>query len=339
MTLRTLTLLVLLAGCSGDPQPPTQPVRQGPLDIRSLSFPAHWLVQRVGGEHVQLRPILPVGEDAPHWQPEAELIAGLAEADLIVANGAGFEAWVATATLPADKLVLTATSVDTINLASATHSHGTAGEHSHGEIDPHTWSSPADYAEQARTLATALGQADPEHAPAYAEAADALAGELQQISEAYAEAFSRAGDSVFAANHPAYNYLARELEVDIHSFDYDPGQVPSDEQLAAFTAWAAEAEAPILLWEAVPSSEVKAAFPSGVRHVWLDPLEQPVRGGDYDYLAQVRTNIAAVGDLFPLTAVEDQQAAKPLPAPPTVGAPVTKKPRVGKGGKGVKAGR
>ncbi len=332
-----LALLLALAACSTDPQPQPEPVRAGPLDVRSLSYPAHWLVEKVGSEHVQVRNILPLGADAPQWQPEAELIAGLAMSDLIVANGAGFEAWLATATIPTDKLVLTATGLDLIHTQGVTHSHGADGGHSHAGTDPHTWGSPALYSLQAQALANALGQAVPAQAPSFAQAADALAVELQKVSEGYAAAFARAGDAKLAANHPAYNYLAREMKVQIQAFDFDPGQAPSQEQVAAFDAWAGDAHAPILLWEAVPSMEVKAAFPDGVRHVWLDPLEQPVRGSGYDYLVQVRANIAIIDALFP--PGEDDEAAVPAQGPPKLGPPTRTKPGPMKGVKANKAGR
>ncbi len=326
--------LLLLAACGAEPEPVT-PERTGPLDVRSLSWPAHWLVEQVGGDHIQLRAILPAGEDAMHWRPEPELIAGLAQSDLIVANGAGYEAWIATATLPADALVQSARGLSLVEVEATTHSHGTDGEHSHGTIDPHTWGSPALYAQQAAAVATALGAADPANAAAYSAAATALTQELATISEVYAEAFSRAGDSRIASSQPSYRYLARELGVEIHALDLQPGSAPSVHQLAAFEAWAGDAESPILLWEAIPTSEVKAAFPDGVRHVWLDPLEQPGASGSYDYLAQVRANINAVGDLFPLP----EAVRTPLQGRPNPGPPAKAKPGPKQGGKGMKAKR
>ena len=319
----TLVLpLALLFACGTEPEP--QPEPTGPLDVRSLSFPAHWLVQQVGGEHVQLRSILPVGEDAPHWRPGAELIAGLADADLLVANGAGFEAWTATATLPGDKLIRTAAGVELIKMGSTTHSHGADGSHSHGVTDPHTWGAPSVYAQQARALAAALGQADPEHAAAYIQAADALTVELQGLTTGYTDALGRAGDTKLASNQPAYNYLAREAGIEIHAFDFDPAKAPGEEAVSAFSTWAGDAEGPVLLWEAVPTSEVKAAFPDGVRHVWLDPLEQPAAGGDYDYLAQARANVRVFAELFPAQALEANKT--PGQKPPTPGAPASAKP-------------
>ncbi len=321
---RILPLLVLLSACSSDPVPLPEGVYQGPLDVRSTSFPAHWLTERIGGHHVRATNLLPVGEDAPHWQPPPDRIAELASADLIVANGAGHEAWMATATLPSDRLVYTAHTIQLIEVEAVTHSHGTDGDHSHSTVDPHTWGSPAVYARQGRALAQALSKADPERADDYTVAAEGLEAELKGITEAYAEAFSRAGDTQLASNHATFNYLARQLEVEIHAFDFDPAQVPDEDSLAGFTTWAGDAEAPVLLWDAQPSPEVMMAFPEGVRHLQLDALDQPPPGGAYDYMAQVRANIAAVGDLFPLGEIEGE--ARPMKGPVRPIAPALTKP-------------
>lgn len=316
--------LLLLASCSSDPQPEPLPEPVGPLSVTSVSFPAHWLAERIGGGHVQARNILPAGQDAAHWRPEAELIAGLNQSDVIVANGAGFEGWMATATLPSDKLVYTSMGVLLIEVEATTHSHGTGGGHSHGAIDPHTWGSPATYAQQGQKLAAALSVADPAHTPSYSNAADALAAELEALGAAYAEAFGRAGGTKLASSHPAFRYLAREAKVDIHAFDFQPDQVPEEAEIQAFTRWAGGAVDPVLLWEAVPTSEVKAAFSEGVRHVYLDPLEQPAASGTYDYLIQAKANIATLDELFPPPVLEANKT--PSQTPPKPGAPATAKP-------------
>jgi zinc transport system substrate-binding protein len=342
--MRPLLLLAFaaLAACGTDKRSDERaeaPVaRQGPLDIRSLSFPAHWLVERVGGEHVQVRNVMPIGEDAPHWRPEAELIAGLAQADLIVGNGAGYEAWTATATLPTDKLVFTAQGVELIRTHSTTHSHGSGGSHSHGEVDPHTWASPRLYAQQAEALSVALGRLDPAHAGDFTLAAASLSSELSALGERYIEVFARRGDASLACGHPSYRYLARQLGIEIEAFELDPKTPPSEEAIATVQAWAEGRDQLVLFWEAVPTSEVKAALPGDIQHVLLDPLEQPRGSEAYDYLEQSRANLATLEDLFPPVPLEANKT--PGKPPPSPGTPAQAKPDGKKlKHKGVKKGR
>jgi zinc transport system substrate-binding protein len=295
LVLAAVASIALSAGCSGD-----EPDEGAPIDdpaevaapklrVRTTSFPAHWLVARLAGDRVEAINILPEGEDPPDWRPPGEVVASLVDVDLIVANGAGFEAWMATATLPESRVVLSADGVDLIEVESTTHSHGADGQHSHEGIDPHTWSDPTIYVQQAEAIRAALAKADPARADAYSAAFSTLKGELEVLDADLARALEPLKGTKLAASHPAFNYLGRRYDLDIHSFDFDPETAPSAEQLEEFAAWAEGIDAPLLLWEARPDA-VTGAFPPSVRHVHIDPLEQPA-SGSYDYLLQAQNNL------------------------------------------------
>jgi len=286
----------LLLACVS-PAPEGPPAAAAPLDVRSLSYPAHYLAARLAGDAARVTCALPPGEDPPHWQPPGALVAEIAGADLIVANGAGFEAWVATASLPAARLVDSAAGVELVTIEGATHSHGAAGEHSHAGVDPHTWSDPRTYLAQARNVAAALGAARPEAAPAVGGALAALAADLEALDARLAAALAPAAGAPLFANHPAYNYLARRYGLTLRSFDFDPATPPDPAALADFLEAIEGVEAPLLFWEQAPSPAARAAFPDRVRHVALDPLEQPA-GGRYDYLEAAAANAAALEALF-----------------------------------------
>ena len=292
-------LLAVLGACSGGPETSENAeVLTGPLQVRTTCFPVDWLVQRIGGSKVERVNILPPGEDPPFWMPSGETIAELGDADLIVINGAEFERWTLTAALPVSKLVDSAEGLDLIHIEGATHSHGVRGEHSHSGTDPHTWSDPRTYLAQAQNVHAALVEADPANQPYYDESLESLKADLEELDREYTRVLAPARGRHLAANHPAYGYLARRYGLDIHSFDFDPGEKPSPEQLKEFMDWAPDGEALVLLWEAPPTPEVVAAFPSQVDHVVLDPLERPVGDGAYDYLIQAQSNLEILEELF-----------------------------------------
>ncbi|MCA9570397.1 MAG: zinc ABC transporter substrate-binding protein [Myxococcales bacterium] len=291
--------LALLLAC-GTPEPSDAPApTPTTLDVAALSFPAAWLAERVGGEAVTVRNIAPPGEDPPHWQPPAEVVASLGEADLIVANGAGFEGWLATASVPEERLVRAADGLDLIVLEGRTHSHGAAGEHSHAGTDPHTWSDPLAFLAEAKTVHQALARTAPAHTATFDAGLTALQSELTALHEALDAALAPLRGRPLAANHPAFNYLARRYGLELTSFDLDPEEPPGAEAVAAVLAWSTTAgDTPILLWESAPMDPVRQAFPASFRHVTLDPLEQPATA-TYDYLAQARANVATLGSLGP----------------------------------------
>lgn len=300
-TPRSLLPLLALCACAGASQGSGEPVAAPKtLDVRALSFPAAWLVEQVAGDHVKLTNVNPAGEDPPAWQPGGDVIADLGSADLIVANGAGYEAWITTASLPDDRLLQLADGLDLIRLPGVTHSHGKAGSHSHAGLDPHTWADPTVFAREATTLHDRLVTLDPTHKAAFDEGLARVSAELDALDKDLKVALSPAKGLRLAASHPAFNYLARRYGLDVTSFGFDPSDAPDAMALAPFQAWVTTAgAAPVLLWEAPPGDAARGAFPATVKQVVLDPLEQPGPDGTYDYLAKSRTNVAVFTGLFP----------------------------------------
>ncbi len=258
--------------------------------MRGLSFPAAWLADHLGGTRVSVTNIAPAGEDPPTWQPPPALISTLAEADLVVAVGAGYEAWTATAMLRSQTLVSTATDLDLIVLDGQPHRHGSAGEHSHAGTDPHTWMDPHLWLLQGEAVHKALVRVDPDHSATYDSNLASFRAEVAALDTQLVAATTLLKDLPMAANHPSFNYLARRYGLNITTIDLDPSAAPSAEALAQVVAWKATAGArAVMLWEAAPGRDMLDGLPKGLEHVRLDPLEQPV-DGVYNWLAQARSN-------------------------------------------------
>jgi zinc transport system substrate-binding protein len=266
-----------------------------PPEIVGLSFPASYLAQRVGQPRVKVRTLLPPGEDARTWQPDSSAIASFANADLIVANGAGYEGWVATASLPAEKYVDASKGLLTLSIDGPTHSHGAGGEHSHRGTDPHVWSDPLLYTAQARNVHAALVTADPEGQVVYDGNLAGLEKQLEEIAAELDRVLALRNGRPMFANHPSFSYVAKRGGFDLPAIDLDPATPPSPEQIAEIQArFPAGA---LIWWEAAPSPSVKAAFPEGFSHLVLDPLEQPA-GERYDWFAQARMNLIHMEKAF-----------------------------------------
>ena len=109
MTLLALALLFAVTACSDDaesgaaPQtevPPTQapPTQTPPTEtpaepinvVTTTNIVADW-VENIGGEHVAVFSLLPVGADPHTFQPGARDVARVADADLVLTIGLGLE--------------------------------------------------------------------------------------------------------------------------------------------------------------------------------------------------------------------------------------------------------
>ncbi len=298
--------LLLTIACADTPtaQTSVKPAPTGAVDLRVSSFPAEYLARRVGGTAARVQNVLPAGEDPPFWSPSGEQVAQVQQGELIVANGAGFEKWMETATLPAGRVVDTTQGIDLIHVQGTTHSHGKGGEHSHAGTDPHTWSDPLVYLQQAEKLEKALTTARPAQADTFRSNLKGLEDDLRSLDREYTTVLAPLQGRPMAANHPAFNYLARRYNLTLQSFLFDPEEAPSAGDLADFQAWADTVAPPwVIWWESTPIESVKAAFPEGVVHVYVDPLEQPKdEAAGYDYLVQARSNLptfAGLAQTFP----------------------------------------
>jgi zinc/manganese transport system substrate-binding protein len=141
-------LLALAGGCSsgGD---------GARVQVVATTEVAADIVEHVAGPDVEVAALIS-GSASPHdYGASARDRARLEEADLVVAWGAGIESG-----LPLDEL-----DRDPLELAD-------------GEEDPHVWMDPTRLARELPRLASALGDADPDHAAGYGARAEAFGREL-----------------------------------------------------------------------------------------------------------------------------------------------------------------
>lgn len=288
-------VLALLFACTADPAPEATP-DPAPAVVVAGSVPVHHLAERLGaGQPWALRLLPPADADPGQWRPSPADIGAAQQADLVLLNGAGYEAWAATAALPPSRVAETAAAVAPLTRPGRTHSHGAEGDHSHAGLDPHTWIDPLAYRTQAEATHAALARLPGADRAALDDALSVLSDELVQIEAELRAVAPR--DVGLASNHPSFAHLGRRLGLSIADLDLAPDAAPSPAAQAAVAAWVATTDAPVLLWEATPAAAAREGLPTGVRHLTLDPLEHPPAGGAYDYGAQAMRNVAALRTL------------------------------------------
>ena len=89
-----LTPVMALTACTGNPEA-TEPAADSPTVkvVTTTNIVADW-VENIGGEHVEVFSLLPIGVDPHSYQPGAQDVARIADADLVLSIGLGLEeAW------------------------------------------------------------------------------------------------------------------------------------------------------------------------------------------------------------------------------------------------------
>jgi zinc transport system substrate-binding protein len=289
--------LMLALGC-GDGRAPTQAAATG---VATTFYPLTDFARRLVAPQVEVHSPLPPGEDPIFWQPDDAALAAFRGARLIVSNGAEFEKWLASASLPESRHVRTADGFRERFLTFATgvkHSHGAAGEHVHEGVDGHTWVDPLLAVEQVRALETALAAAFPEHGGAVHDRADVLVRDLETLHAGWSALAPRLRGAVLLASHPAYQYLAARHGLVFENFDLDPEALLEPDDVARARALVAGAAGrPVLMfWEGEPRADLVRALADelGVRSVLVTPAENPDEEPQGGYVGAQQQNLARV---------------------------------------------
>ncbi|MEH3119274.1 MAG: metal ABC transporter substrate-binding protein [Methylorubrum populi] len=139
------------------------------------------LVTQVGGERVAVTSLVGPDADAHGYSPAPGDARRVAEADLVVVNGLGFEGWIERlikASGTRAPVVVAAKGVKTI---AGSHDHDDHG-HDHGDhADPHAWQNVANVKLYVANIRDGLSTVDPAHAALYAANAAAYTEKLDAL--------------------------------------------------------------------------------------------------------------------------------------------------------------
>ena len=225
-----------------------------PLRISATTAALAYFTARIGGDAVTVDFPVPDGLDPADWSPKGKDLPALQEADLVVLNGAGLESWRARVSLRESRVVDTGEPIRSrwIEVDGPTHSHGMSGSHSHAGTASRTWLDPTLAIEQARTIERALSLARPARAEEFGKNFRSLEKDLLDLDARYEAAVGGRTGTPVLFSHPVYEYLVRRYGLNARSLDWEPGEMPYEEQWDALASLRGEFPANAILWEATP---------------------------------------------------------------------------------------
>lgn len=160
----------------------------------------------VGGDAVDTRSIIPAGVDPHEFQAAPGDALAVADADIIVANGGGYDGFVG-------EMVHTtgggARLVDAYALTAPEnhdHGHDHGDDHDHGEANEHVWFDFDTVDAVADALAEEMATLDPGNADGYRSRSAALHGQLDAVS-ARTDAIAAARPAPVLSTEPVAHYL------------------------------------------------------------------------------------------------------------------------------------
>ncbi len=306
--------VLLLSGCGQAPaQAPAAQSAGGPIRVVASTSIIADVVGQVGGEHVEVATLVPVGGDAHSFAPSPQDIARVAEAQIVFVNGAGYEEFLTSLLRSAGGQAELVELSEGLALRELGEEHedeehadgdGHAEDegHAHGALDPHTWTDPANVKHWTAAIAEALGRADAANAALYQERAAAYNEELDELDAWISAQFAQvpAERRLLVTDHAVFGYMADRYgltQVGALLPGFSSSAAPSAQDLAA-------------LYEAIETLDVRAIFvgdvvnehlarqiadDTGTRLVTvLTESLTPPDGAAPTYIAYMRHNVTAM---------------------------------------------
>ena len=264
----------------------------GENSVVSVNYPLHYLATRIGGALIDASMPFPPDIDPAFWQPTADEIARMQQADLILRNGAGYAKWARLAALPRRKVVDTSAGFRDrliVTTSGVTHQHGPQGAHAHGDVAFITWLDPTQALAQADAIRRALVRRLPEQQAAIDANFERVKANLTELDSAFEAAFAPAAGTALLASHPIYQYLGRRYDRKIFAFLWEPGTAPPEDDWLTLERIAKPRTIDLMLWEGEPDPATRRRLEElGIRVVVFAPaMNAPADG---DFLSVMRGN-------------------------------------------------
>lgn len=292
--------LLLLGGCSNAPAPQAPAEAEtatGKMPVVASFYAMGELARAIGGDKVDVRTVVPDGEEPHDFQPKASDLTALSKAKVLVLNGCGMEqSWAVKAVQTAganDLIVVTAsdgTDVIHVPMKHILH-HDTATE----PVDPHIWLSPANALVEAANIRDAYIQADPDNQAYYEEQYDHFAGQMEDLMSTYKRRFAVAPQKHFVTGHAAFAYLARDFGLSQKSLTnvFASGE-PSIRNLRDLVDFCKAERIPVIFVENMESPKIyqTLARETGASLESLDTMESS--DGDKTYFDVMSENLEKI---------------------------------------------
>ena len=269
----------------------------GRLKVMASFYPMYDFAQKVGGDKVEVKDMVPAGTEPHDWEPAATDIRNLEDADVFVYNGADLEHWAedVLATLENQDLIAAEAS-DGVELLDG------EGDHAHGDNgkDPHVWLDPLRAKQEMKNIRDAFCQSDPENRDYYEANYEKYAGEFDELDQEFREGLADMKSRDIIVAHEAFGYLCNAYDLKQLAIEgLTPDSEPDPAKMQEVIEYAKEFDIHTIFFEELASPKVAKTVAKEVDAVTavLNPIEglseEDIQAGE-DYFSVMRKNLAAL---------------------------------------------
>lgn len=287
--LLNIFFVFFLSSCKDIQNIQNVPVSNKPI-VYSSFYAMYDLTQKIGKDNIELYNMLSSGIEPHDFEPTANDIIKLENADVFVYNGANMEHWV-------DKVLNSLQSDKLITVEASSNVELISDEQ---KSDPHVWLSPKNAKIEADNIKKALIKADPQHADSYEKNYNDLALELDALDKEYSLTLNSLPKKDIVVAHRAYSYLCKEYGLNQISINgISPDTEPDPSTMANTIEYCKKHNVNTIFFEEMisPKTAQVIANEIGAEVSVLNPLESlsedEIVSND-DYFSIMRKNLIAL---------------------------------------------
>lgn len=265
------------------------------------------ITEHVVGDLAEVEVLLPPGADPHDFEPSAQQVAELSDADLVIANGLGLEAGleptletIASGGVPVFEV---GAELSPIPFGDAHDEEQADGDHA---ADPHVWMDPDRMASATALIAAEVAEATGLDDAVLAEQASAYADEILAADEEIQATLAPIPDDrrKLVTNHEAFGYFAERYGFEVIGVVIPGGSTavePSAEEVAALASDIEAAGVPAIFADTSASAELVEAIAAEVGDrvevvsLYSESLGAPGSGAD-TYIGLITTNAERIAD-------------------------------------------
>ncbi len=265
-TIVVVVFLILLTAC-GCTAPPHD--GGGKMGVAVSILPLAEFVERVGGDKVNVKVLIPSGASSHTYEPKPSEMVDAAGAQIFFKVGVGLEAF-------EDKLIQVNSNLSVVDTSAGLSLLEGSSEHDGAlEYDPHVWLSVRNAGKMVENICSALSAADPENSDYYVQNREDYIAELDILDAELQASTSSMTVKKFIVFHPAWSYFARDYGLEQIAIEVE-GKEPGPKDIMEVVETAKQNNIKVIF--ASPQFSTKTAevisreIGGGV--ILIDPLEK-----------------------------------------------------------------
>ena len=279
------------------------------LEVVASFYPLAEVATRVGGSHVRVVNLTPVGAEPHDVELTTRQVDRIEDADVVLYLGKGFQPSVATTA--AKRRAGSIDLLERVDLQGSPPSgeeeheandSARAGEDTHedDQADPHFWLNPVLMVQAVGAIADALAQSAPDRAEEFRGNARAYALQLSELDAEFERGLAACDRREIVTSHAAFFYLAERYRLrQLPIAGLSPDAEPDARRIADLSDTIKEKGVTVVFYEENVPPEIAEtlAREAGVSTAVLSPLEGLTKeqtAAGKDYLAVMRDNLAAL---------------------------------------------